>query len=115
MEKSKNIKTTVVLPVSIIIGSFIIGGFVYAAQLSKQRFIESQEKVKQEEQKLKDEISSKQRECELLSKGVMEQWNNVMGVFYDEILWKECVVTYTDTETGEVLTSPLSLMKTINN
>ena len=35
-----------------------------------------------------------------------------MGVTYDNDFWKECVVTYTDTKTGEVETSPLRLMQT---
>jgi len=85
---------------TIIIASLILGGFFYASQVNKQKSIERQQQIK-----------IKQDDCKSLSAGVMKQWGNVMGVTYDDF-WKECVVTYTDTETGKVKTAPLSHMKT---
>ena len=41
----------------------------------------------------------------------MKKWNNVVGVTYDNEAWQECVVTYTDPDTGEIETSPLRFMK----
>jgi hypothetical protein len=41
----------------------------------------------------------------------MKKWNNVIGVTYDNDIWKDCVVTYTDPKTGEVKTSPLKSMQ----
>lgn len=90
------------LSATIIIASLILGGFFYGSQVNKQRSIERQQ-----------EIKNAQNECKALSKGVMEEWYNVMGVTYDNDLWKECVVTFTDTKTGEVKIFPLRLMETI--
>lgn len=58
------------------------------------------------------ELENKIKECESLSSGVMKKWSNVMGVTYDDKLWEECVVTYTDAETRKVETSPLRFMQT---
>ena len=96
------------LPATIIIASLILGGFFYAIQVNKQRSIESQQETTNALEKLK----LKQDECKALSAGVMKKWNNVMGVTYDNGLWKECVVTYTDTKTGEIQTTPLRFMQT---
>ena len=101
------------MPASIIIGCLILGGFFYSIQTSKQKSIESQQKIQQELETEREELLSKQQECESLSKGVMKEWNNIIGVTYDKDFWEECVVTYTDTETGEIETSPLSSMKTV--
>ena len=108
------------LPATIIIASFILGGFFYAIQVNKQKSIEQQQEIKLQDDKRQQEIKNtmeelklKQDECKSLSSGVMEKWNNVMGVTYDNDFWKECVVTYTDTKTGEIIKSPLSSMKTI--
>lgn len=107
------------LPATIIIASLVLGGFFYASQVSKQRSIERQQETKLQDDKQQQEIKNaledlklKQDECKALSSGVMKEWNNVVGVTYDDF-WKECVVTYTDTKTGEIETSPLRLMKTV--
>ena len=108
------------LPATIIIASLILGGFFYASQVNKQQSIERQQEIKlQEDRREKEiknaleELKTKQAECEALSAGVRDKWNNVMGVTYDNDFWEECVVTYTDTETGEIKTTPLRLMKTV--
>jgi len=107
------------LPATILIASIILGGFFYASQVNKQQSIERQQEIKlqddQRQQKIKNDLDAlklKQNECEALSVGVKEKWNNVMGVTYDDDFWKECVVTYTDNETGKVEISPLRIMET---
>ncbi|SRR3989339_56661 len=114
MEKQK-----LILPISIVLGCAILGGFIYATQINKQESIERQQEYKlqddRNQQKIKnelEELKNKQDECKSLSSGVMDKWNNVMGVTYDNDFWKDCVVTYTDTKTGEVVVSPLKNMKT---
>ena len=96
------------LPATILIASIILGGFYFASQVNKQQSIEKQQEAKNALENLK----LKQDECNALSSGVKEKWNNVVGVAYDDDFWKECVVTYTDTETGEVKIWPLKFMKT---
>jgi hypothetical protein len=96
---------------TIIVGCLILGGFYYASQTSKQKSIEKQEQIKQDLASTKQELTDKQNECEALSSGVKKKWYNVMGVTYDKDFWQECVVTYTDTKTGEVKVTPLRLMK----
>ncbi len=104
--------TKLSLPVTILVGSVIFGSFYYATQVSRQESIERQQRIERETQTKQQELSFKQKECESLSAGVKKEWGNVMGVTYSDV-WEECVVTYTDTKTGEVETSPLSLMKTV--
>lgn len=127
------------LPLTIIIASIILGGFIFASQISKQRSIERQQFQEQFKQKQEQEanfeleqmkerekaereaeaqrakadleyLKLKQDECKALSAGVIKKWGNVMGVTYDNDFWKECVVTYTDPKTGEIKTSPLRFM-----
>ena len=107
------------LPATILIASVILGGFYYFSELNKQKSIEKQQEVKLQDDKIQQDINNaledlklKQDECKALSTGVMKKWNNVMGVSYDNNLWKECVVTYTDTKTGEITTTPLRFMQT---
>jgi len=101
---------TYLIPVSIVIGCLILGGSFVLINSNKSYSIEQQQRLDNERGLLK----LKMDECESLSVGVRQKWNNVMGVTYSE-LWEECVVTYTDTETGEVGTSPLSRMQTTEN
>lgn len=96
------------LPATILIASVILGWFYYQSQESKQKSIEKQQALENNRQ----ELLLKKNECESLSGGVMKKWNNVMGVKYDEEIWKECVAIFTDLKTGEVTSFPLRLMKT---
>jgi len=89
------------LPITILLSAIVLAGGYYAVQYNKQQSIEKQQR-----------IELQQDRCNALSSGVKEKWSNVMGVNYNDF-WKECVVTFTDTKTGEVKTSPLRLMKTI--
>lgn len=111
-------KEKLILPISILLASIVLGGFFYASQINKQESIERQQRAKLQDDKLQQETKNnledlklKQEECKALSVGVMKKWNNVMGVIYDSKVWQECVVVYTDTKTGEVETSPLRFMQ----
>ena len=95
------------LPITIIIASIILGSFLYAIQINKQRSIERQQEIKN----VLDELKLKQDECEALSSGLTKKWNNIIGATYDNNIWKECVVTYIDAKTGEIETSRLKFMK----
>ena len=107
-----------IIPATIIIASLILGGFFYATQVNKQKSIEKQQQIKLQDDRQQQEVKNaledlklKQDECKTLSAGVIKKWNNVMGVTYDNNFWEECIVTYTDTKTGEIETSPLRFMK----
>jgi hypothetical protein len=122
MESSK-----IYIPISIILGCTVLALSFYLVQVDKRKSIESQQEIqriadqkdkdyKQEQQEIENsrvELKTEQDNCRSLSAGVRDKWGNVMGVTYSEI-WRECVVTYTDTVTGEVKTSPLSRMKDVN-
>jgi nitrogen fixation-related uncharacterized protein len=116
----KKITEKITLPVSIVIAAVILGIVFYAIQYNKQQSIERQQLFEQQEERIQKDLENKraelklkQDECNSLSSGVKERWNNVVGVTYDSELWKECVVTYTDTKTGEIVTSPLRLMQDV--
>jgi len=94
-------------PISIVVASVI---FAFVAIIIYTDASYEKEKRQRKEDELKY-MEVKRKECEFLSDGVREKWNNVMGVTYGEF-YRECVVTYTDTDTGEVRTSPLSSMST---
>jgi hypothetical protein len=96
------------IPTSIIVAGIIVGAFYSASQTDKLRELRDQQRRDRE----LEELKLKQDDCRALATGVMKKWNNVMGVTYDADLRHECVVTFTDTETGEVMILPLRLMKT---
>jgi uncharacterized FlaG/YvyC family protein len=113
-------KSRLILPISVLLGTAILGGAYYGVQATKQVSIEKQEATKnrqdqaeREKENARADLKLKQDNCEALSSGVKQKWNNALGVTYDDKLWKDCVVTYTDTETGEVRTSPLKFMQDV--
>ena len=105
------------LPIAVVIGCVVLGTAFYLIQVDKRASIERQQDIENTRamyEKEQSELSVKQDECESLSSGVKKKWDNVMGVTYDNGFWGgECVVTYVDTKTGEVRTSPLSSMMDI--
>ena len=108
----------IAIPIAIVLSATIAGGFFYAVQLKKQESTEKQQQIELREKKTqqdldnkRSELKLKQDECVSLSSGVKQHWNNVVGVTYDDKIWNECVVTYTDTKTGEIQTSPLRFMQ----
>lgn len=99
-----------ILPVSIILGCVILGGFFYASQINKQVSIEKQQELernaKRDELRIKTEIEQKQVDkenndavftnnlkCQSLLKDLKQRWNNVIGIYYDENL-NTCIVKY---------------------
>lgn len=106
---SLDMKHTALIAVALVIGCIVIAYSLYQVQASKNTSIEKQQQA--EEERLN--LAMKQDECESLSDGVRDRWNNVVGVTYDADLWEECVVTYTNTKTGEIETSPLRFMSDV--
>ncbi len=89
MDKSK-----LILPISILLGAAIIGGFFYAIQVNKQSSIERQQQVKSEEDKRlaeakaeqdkKEYAAKKKNDCLDIYKTESDKWNNVRGWRYQE-------------------------------
>ncbi|MBI3305697.1 hypothetical protein HYZ82_01015 [Candidatus Nomurabacteria bacterium] len=124
------------LPATIIIASFILGGFYFASQVSKQKSIERQQEIKlQEDRRVEetraererieneasaeadqvraeknkaDEVFSNSLKCQTLLKDLRQRWNNVVGIYYDK--WQNtCIVKYT--EKGETQEAPIERMQ----
>jgi hypothetical protein len=98
MEKQK-----LVLPICIIIGCLILGGFYYATQVQKQQSIEKQQKIDLEakeverqikvEQEKKEYIVKRKAECYDLETSERKKFNNVDGSGYNEEK-DVCIVRY---------------------
>lgn len=122
-------KNKLVLPISILIASIILGGFFYATQINKQKSIERQQILKQmedrrieemrtekeraeneakvEQEKAKENFSNNLK-CQILLKDLKQRWNNVVGIYYDE--WQNtCIVKYT--KDGETKEAPIESMQ----
>jgi hypothetical protein len=121
------------------VASLIVGGSIFATQIIKQRSIERQldikiqEERRQEEIKLKkeeeerreekeaqeakmslEELKLKQQECESYLTGLMKKWDNIIGIKYEPYIYStggKCEVTYIDSKTGEMNTSPLEWLR----
>jgi len=114
-------KQKLILPISILLGCIILGGFFYASQINKQKSIEKQQEidlaVKRDELQIKQEIDQAQIDrdkadttfnnnlkCQTLLKDLKQRWSNVVGIYYDE--WENtCIVKYTKngkTEEGAI-------------
>jgi len=95
------------LPVTIIIASIILGGFFYATQVNKQRSIEKQQQIKIQEDRRIEEVKSEQTRKEYVVKRKddcykiylqeKEIWNNVKDFYYSEIR-DICIVRYNSSE-----------------
>ncbi len=92
------------LPATILIASIVLGGFVYASQVNKQKSIERQleikllddkraEEAKAEQDKEADLFSNNLR-CQALLKDLKQRWNNVVGIYYSDYQ-NTCIVKYT--------------------
>lgn len=64
-------KHKIILPVSILLGCIILGGFFYASQVNKQKSIEKQQAIKLQEDK-KIEIAKAEKECRDLGSKMYE-------------------------------------------
>lgn len=122
-------KNKLILSISILLAGLIVGGFIYASQINKQKSIERQQELKlmqdlrieqdraerdkQEKQAEADEAKTKENfsnnlKCQTLLKDLKQRWNNVVGIYYDE--WQNtCIVKYT--EKGEVKEGAIESMQ----
>ena len=122
-------KNRLVLSVTILLASIILGGFYYASQVNKQKSIERQQQIKiqaktetnrvkteidraeaykEAEKDEANEIFSNNLKCQTLLKDLRQRWNNVVGIYYSE--WQNtCIVKYT--EKGETQESPIEDMQ----
>ena len=95
------------LPVTILIASLIVGGFLYAAQVNKQRSIERQQEIEiQEARRVNDEkaelarkeyVAKRKNECYDIYLQEKKSWNNVKDFSYSEVR-DICVVKYKSSE-----------------
>ena len=118
-------KHKIILPVSILLGCIILGGFYFASQVNRQKSIERQQQIdlraraeadevkaatdqtKAEKDK-EDEVFNNNLKCQTLLKDLKQRWNNVVGIYYGE--WQNtCIVKYT--EKGETQESPIESMQ----
>lgn len=84
------------IPVAILIGCIVLGGFYYFSQINKQNSIERQQKAELEEKKeqQKKEFTASQKEsCLAIYKQESSKWNNVTGWRYDETD-DDCYIQY---------------------
>lgn len=94
-----------IIPVSIIIGSLVIGGFFYAIQVNKQESIEMQQRLelqsKQTQQTLEDErkqkeyLAERKSDCLDIYTTEDKKWNNIRGWRFDESN-ELCYIRYKD-------------------
>ena len=111
MEKKK-----LILPISIIIGCLIFGGFIYASQINKQKSIERQQQMKiqvdkdienarveaskeaelaRAELETKKYTADRKQDCLDIYKTESDKWNNVRGWRYNETS-DDCLIRYKD-------------------
>lgn len=92
-----------ILPASILIGSIVLGGFLYASETNKQNSIERQQAIKLEEDARVESARAAQAEREFIAKRKTDcldiyktegsKWNNVRGWRYSEDD-DQCFITY---------------------
>ena len=95
-----------ILPATILIGAVVLGGFIYASQLSKQKSIEKQQQLELQakttapikinsEQTKKEYLVKRKKDCYDLETSERKKWNNVDSSNYNEFTDK-CVIRYKD-------------------
>jgi len=105
-------KNKLVLPISILIASIILGGAYYASQVNKQQSIERQQQIELEaerqeaeakaEQEQKEYVAKRKGECYDIFFKEREKWNNVKSHIYN----KEkdvCEITYENNKYNETI------------
>lgn len=93
----------IIIPISILLASIILGGFFYASQINKQRSIERQQEMKiaedrrveeaKQAQEKKEYIAKRKNECYDIYEKERAKWNNVKSNEYDEEK-DVCVIRY---------------------
>jgi len=92
-------KNKLILPITILVASILLGIFFYAGQISTQKFIERQLKIKSQadqamaEKDKTDRIFSNNVKCQTLLISLRQKWNNMVGTYYDESK-NTCIVKY---------------------
>jgi Na+-translocating ferredoxin:NAD+ oxidoreductase RnfG subunit len=101
-------KNKLVLPISILLGCIILGGFYYASESNIQK---QQQAVlqAQTEKNNADEFFNNNLKCQDLLKDLKQRWNNVVGIYYDDIQ-NTCIVKYTAKD-GTVEEAPVGDMQ----
>lgn len=85
-----------ILPIAIILGCLILGGFLYKIQVNKQRSIEKQQKIDlvlKEQKDKQNYIDNRRSECLKIYQTEIDKWNNTTGYEYvaeDDI----CYIAY---------------------
>lgn len=112
-------KNKLILPITILLASIILGGFIYASQLSKQQSIEKQQQIdlqakaeqdksKQRteqmkiEQDKKEYIAKRKKDCYEIYEKEREKFNNVENFGYVETYNMDGTSDYRD-DTCEVI------------
>ena len=89
------------LPLTILVASVILGGFIYATQVIKQKSIEKQQGItlqenqQKAEQTQKEYIAKRKTDCLDIYKVEGDKWNNVLGWRYSETD-DQCLIRYKD-------------------
>lgn len=81
-------KHNLILPVSILLGCIILGGFVFVSQISKQKSIEKQQQTELQaktEQDKREYLVKRKKDCYDYETAERKKFNNVDGSFYDEV------------------------------
>lgn len=87
-------KNKLVLPICIIVGSIVLGGFYYMSELNKQESIERQQQIElqakkdefemKSEQDKKEYVVKRKSDCYEIENTERKKFNNVDGSYYDE-------------------------------
>jgi len=106
-----------IVPISIILaGAFIASSIVtsYNAKLEQEaeaRDFDVFMRLVNEQRTAR--IEAEDEKCKALTAQLIKQWNNVIGVTYDDDL-EDCAVTFIDQKTDAIETAPLHSMQTDN-
>ena len=116
-------KDKLVLPISILVGCIILGGFLYMSQLSKQRSIEKQQEIKLQEDRRTEEVKAEQTKKEYVAKRKnecydiylqeKENWTNVKDFDYSEVR-DVCIVKYESKESAKTKEECGEMIKNIS-
>lgn len=114
-------KNKLILPITILAASIILGGFFYAGQINMKRFIAQELKIKAQidsqaeqaraEKEQTDKLFNNYIKCQTLFVALKQKWNNMVDIYYNEA-GNNCIVKYTvNDETEE---APFEEMRDIN-
>lgn len=91
-------KNKLILPIAIVLGCLILGGFFYVIQIAKQKSIEKQQQIElqsKKEQDKKEYIAKRSNDCLNIYKVESDKWNNTQGWIYNEVT-DICHIRYKD-------------------